>query len=128
MRSILMGMMLAMAGMAGCAESGEPTVDETEAALIPSYTLHVASNHFAHKVKNLNTNTFAPCPGYSCNIAYLSGTPVVVSPSPDGWDDANCMRFDHWEGDCTGSTCSLTMNSDKSVYASWAPILGCNPK
>lgn len=128
MRSILMGMVFAMVGMAGCAETDEPLVEETEAALIPSYTLHVESNHFAHNVKNLTNNTFNTCAGFSCDFAYLSGTPVVITPSPDGWDEANCMRLDHWTGDCSGGTCSLTMNNNKWVRAEWVPILGCKPK
>ncbi len=33
--------------------------------------------------------------------------------------DSECYEFSHWEGDCSGSECSLIMDSDKKVIANF---------
>ena len=48
--------------------------------------------------------------------SYAEGSVVAVSATP-----ASGYAFDHWGGDCTGSgSCSVTMDADKSVTASFA--------
>jgi len=49
---------------------------------------------------------------------YDDGTSVTVTATPN-----TGYRFDHWSGDCTGSgSCSVTMNSDKTVTANFVKI------
>ncbi|HSN95239.1 MAG TPA: DUF362 domain-containing protein [Anaerolineaceae bacterium] len=49
--------------------------------------------------------------------SYPSGEIVSVTATPN-----TGYQFDHWEGACTGSgTCSITMNSAKSVTAFFVP-------
>lgn len=54
----------------------------------------------------------------SCSHSYKTGATVKLSPAPS----EEGGRFTEWRGDCTGmGSCSLTMNTDKSVTAVFAP-------
>jgi len=68
------------------------------------------------------------CTGSNCQFAYLSGAGLTLRiPFPN--DKPNCMHFDHWQGACSGtaSTCTVTLDSDKSVTAVWVDTIGCDP-
>jgi hypothetical protein len=53
--------------------------------------------------------------GSDCSETYTADTPVTLSASPDGGS-----TFAGWSGDCSGTgSCVLTMNSDKSVTATF---------
>jgi uncharacterized repeat protein (TIGR02543 family) len=58
------------------------------------------------------------CSG-SCDYPKAVGTPYALVPQPDnGW------HFVGWGGSCTGSgACSVTMDGDRSVTATFAPNL-----
>ena len=52
------------------------------------------------------------------HTAHASGTEVTVIANP-----ADAYQFSEWDGDCTGSDgCVVTMNSDKSVTASFVRV------
>ncbi len=52
--------------------------------------------------------------GADCSQSYDEGTPVTLSAqAAAGWS------FSGWSGDCSGQSCSLTMNADKSVTATF---------
>jgi hypothetical protein len=55
--------------------------------------------------------------GAVCSASFNSGTPVSLTAAPvSGWS------FQGWGGACSGTgTCSLTMNADQSVSASFSP-------
>jgi len=57
--------------------------------------------------------------GSVCNDKYFDGTFVSVTEEPDAHS-----IFDSWSGACTGQTCSVTMDGDKTVTASF--VLGVN--
>ncbi len=52
--------------------------------------------------------------GSDCTEMYDSGTPVSLSATPAGG-----YEFLAWTGDCTGSTCDLTMDVDHTVGATF---------
>jgi len=54
------------------------------------------------------------CPE-ACMAAFESGTVVTLTATAD----ANSI-FVGWSGDCSGSTCQVTMDGDRYVYASFA--------
>jgi uncharacterized repeat protein (TIGR02543 family) len=55
--------------------------------------------------------------GASCTAAFAEGSTVTLTATPAaGW------KFDGWSGACTGATCSVTMNANKSVTATFSPI------
>jgi hypothetical protein len=62
------------------------------------------------------------CPG-TCTATFNSGQRVTLTARPDG------DSFLFWEGDCSGSkpTCTLTMNGNKSVAATFGFIDPCPP-
>src|SRR5207253_8189589 len=55
--------------------------------------------------------------GATCSASFNAGTPVILTATPvSGW------VFQGWGGACSGiGTCSLTMNADQSVSASFSP-------
>jgi hypothetical protein len=57
--------------------------------------------------------------GTDCSELYASGTSVTLTATPaSGW------LFSSWSGACSGTgNCTLTMNSNKSVTAAFAPPL-----
>ena len=58
------------------------------------------------------------CPG-DCTEAYVDGTAVVLTATPDG-----TSSFRVWSGDCSGGgTCNLTMSADRSVDAEFQAFL-----
>jgi hypothetical protein len=59
------------------------------------------------------------CPGIEgpCSSQFADGSEVTLTATPDAGND-----FAGWGGDCTGSegnTCTLTMNADKTVTATF---------
>jgi uncharacterized repeat protein (TIGR02543 family) len=62
------------------------------------------------------SGTGISCPG-DCTEAYDPGTNVELTANPDA-DSA----FTGWSGDCTGLTCSLTMDGPKMVTATFDPL------
>jgi membrane carboxypeptidase/penicillin-binding protein PbpC len=62
-------------------------------------------------------------------ISPINGGSIKIDPNKTNYDpdeqvkltatvkDAECYEFDHWEGDCSGSECSLIMDADKTVTA-----------
>ncbi|MGZ8567604.1 MAG: InlB B-repeat-containing protein, partial [Actinomycetota bacterium] len=57
------------------------------------------------------------CPG-DCSAQYPDGTEVSLNASADAGS-----VFTGWSDACSGMTCSVTMNSDKSATASFDPIV-----
>jgi hypothetical protein len=57
------------------------------------------------------------CPA-DCSEHYDAGTPVTLMAVP-----AAGSMFTGWSGDCSGPTCSLTMNVNKSVTATFEPLV-----
>jgi uncharacterized repeat protein (TIGR01451 family) len=53
--------------------------------------------------------------GSACVEMYLTGTTVTLTASAD-----SNSTFDSWGGDCAGSQCSLTMDGDKTITATFA--------
>jgi hypothetical protein len=65
--------------------------------------------------------------GATCSATYSSGTPVIVTATPNA-----TSTFAGWSGACTGTgTCSVTMTSAKTLTATFNPIptvtLSSNP-
>lgn len=56
----------------------------------------------------------APSLGTDCSETYPAGTAVTLSANSEPGSD-----FREWTGDCTGSSCTLTMNSSKNVTATF---------
>lgn len=55
--------------------------------------------------------------GSTCSSAFLEGTMVTLTATPAaGW------KFDGWSGACTGATCTVTMNSNKTVTATFSRV------
>ena len=55
--------------------------------------------------------------GATCVASYTAGTVVTLTASPDG-----SSVFTGWLGGCTGAgVCQITMNSDKTAIATFAP-------
>jgi hypothetical protein len=86
------------------------------AAFVPiTYTLAVS-------VGQGGTVTSSPAGidcGAACSASFNSGTPVTLTATPvSGW------VFQGWGGACSGTgTCSLTMNADQSVSASFSAAI-----
>src|SRR6202008_4937849 len=55
--------------------------------------------------------------GDGCEAAYDAGTVVSLTATPDPGS-----VFAGWSGDCTGSSCVVTMNGPRSVVATFAPL------
>lgn len=51
-----------------------------------------------------------------CTASFATGSVLVLSATPDGITST----FDGWSGDCTSEPCSVTMNADKAVTATFA--------
>jgi hypothetical protein len=79
-----------------------------------AYTYDILPSGPTHNL----TTAVSPAAGGTINPAagehsYSEGSVVPVTAVAAGG-----YKFDHWEGDCTGSgTCSVTMDADKSVTA-----------
>ena len=71
----------------------------------PTHNLTVA-------VDPVGAGTTSPAVGIN---PYTEGSvvPVTIATTTSGY------IFDHWSGDCSGSTCSVTMSADKSVTANF---------
>jgi len=61
------------------------------------------------------------CPA-DCTEDYDTGTPVTLTATP-----AAGSIFTGWSGDCFGLTCSLTMSGNKSVTATFEPLIPTGP-
>ncbi|MFZ4790401.1 MAG: InlB B-repeat-containing protein [Candidatus Competibacteraceae bacterium] len=53
--------------------------------------------------------------GTSCNAPFTSGASVTLTASPDSG-----YTFSGWSGDCTGASCTVTMDAAKNVTALFA--------
>ena len=53
--------------------------------------------------------------GVSCSALYEQGTPVTLTATPSPGS-----TFTGWSGDCSGATCTVTMDGAKSVTATFA--------
>jgi uncharacterized protein (DUF779 family) len=64
------------------------------------------------------------CPP-TCTATYGAGQAVTLTAQPDGPP----VLFLEWDGDCSGGqpTCTLTMNGDKTVSATFAIADPCPP-
>lgn len=92
------------------AESATKNCSITANAPASSYTLSVSK---AGTGSGTVTGTGINC-GADCSETYTSGTSVTLSASPTSG------TFTGWSGACTGTgTCSLTMNANKSVTATF---------
>ena len=60
--------------------------------------------------------------GADCEEHYDPGTAVMLTATP-----AAGSTFTGWSGDCTGPTCSLTMNGDRSVTATFEVLVPTGP-
>jgi hypothetical protein len=62
--------------------------------------------------------------GSICSVTFPANTVVILSAAPDG-----SHTFGAWGGACSGSlaSCVLTMNSSKSVSASWTTLASPSP-
>ena len=61
------------------------------------------------------------CPG-DCSEHYDTGTPVTLTATA-----AAGSTFTGWSGDCSGLACSLTMSANRSVSATFEPIVPTGP-
>lgn len=95
----------ACSGSGGCSVTmnGDKSVSASFSRL--NYPLSISANNGSVK-----------CNDTTCATSYPSGTTVNLSATPsDGY------RFNEWSGnDCSGSSCSLTMNGSRSVTANFA--------
>jgi hypothetical protein len=57
------------------------------------------------------------CRVAQCTATFASGTAVTIAAAPD-----NGASFVGFTGDCSGATCSLTMNADHSVGGSFSHV------
>jgi Bacterial Ig domain/Divergent InlB B-repeat domain len=58
--------------------------------------------------------------GSTCSYAFASGTPVTLTASP-----AAGSMFLNWSGDCSGATCTPTMDVDHAVTANFDGVPSC---
>jgi hypothetical protein len=58
--------------------------------------------------------------GSTCVYGFTSGTNVTLTPTPAGGS-----VFLNWSGDCTGQTCTPTMDVDRSVTANFDAVPSC---
>ena len=81
------------------------------ATFTPTYALSVT-------VSGSGSVTSTPagisCSAGTCTARFVSGTAVALATLP-----GTNQVFSGWTGDCAGSTCSLTMNADHAVTASF---------
>ena len=61
--------------------------------------------------------------GSDCSESYAAGTSVTLVATPDAG-----ATFTGWSGACTGTgTCSVTLDADRTVTASFAPAAAATP-
>ena len=80
-----------------------------------SYTLTVAKS-------GLGSGTVTSTPagiscGATCSASYSGGSTITPTATPD-----TDSTFTGWSGDCTGLSCSVTMNQAHSVTANFNPV------
>ena len=61
-----------------------------------------------------DTGTVLPASGW-----YDEGAVVAISVTPPPGNATDRYVFGGWTGDCTGTTCVITMDGPKSVHAAW---------
>ena len=97
---------------------GSDTVTVTVEAA-PTFTLTVAT---AGSGSGHVTGPGIACP-VDCSESYPAGTEVVLHAAADAGSS-----FDGWGGDCSGAgDCTVTMSSDRSVTATFAPAQNAAP-
>jgi hypothetical protein len=99
--------------------SGDCTGSETCQVLIDgdkSVIAHFIELHdLTIEVAPENSGTTTPAVG---TYTYTHGSPVTITADPEpGYE------FSNWSGDCSGETCSVTMDADKTVTANFSLIL-----
>ena len=62
-----------------------------------------------------------------CNYAFLGGTSLVIKAIGSA---ADCFTFSSWDSACAGqgSRCSIVINSNLTITASFKRIQGCRPQ
>jgi hypothetical protein len=90
------------------------------------YRLHVDADwRFPQwRVGNGAWNSFSGQPPY--NLDFPSTTLVQLRQTPTR-DTANCLQFAGFSGDgnCSSTSCTVTVDTYRQVYGHWAPIPGC---
>jgi hypothetical protein len=92
---------------------GPRNVTATFAAAAPTFPLAVT---LAGTGTGTVTGTGINCPG-DCTENYAAGTPVTLTPTATGGS-----TFTGFSGDCTGTTCALTMNGPRNVTATFTAL------
>ena len=82
-------------------------------AVLETFTLTVSTGLGGHVVSDPQG---IDC-GSDCSERYDKGTVVTLNPIPDPG-----FQFGSWSGACSGGTCTLTMDGDKSVSAVFVPV------
>ena len=85
--------------------------DETVTAnFVQQHTLTVKRTKYAGYVTGHGINCGAPTERTACSVTLDRGTAVTLEAAAGGR-----YRFKEWLHDCSGSTCSFTMDGDKEV-------------
>ncbi len=98
------------AGNVGSAETGKVVAPGGENY---NLTVHVQWGAVFSNDGSINCNNNQG----KCKASYASGTDVSLTALDCVMYQGHPRVFARWEGDCSGSTCSLTMNSNKDVTA-----------
>jgi serine protease AprX len=108
-------------GGSGCGGSSSVPNDNFGWGLVDAAAAYNGSNHVLTVSKSgTGTGSVASAPsgiscGTICSASYQSGDSVTLTATP-----AAGSTFAGWSGDCTGTgTCTVTMNGDHSVTASF---------
>lgn len=89
-----------------------------EITVTPLPTLTVAISSGSGTVTSTPAGINCGTGGALCIAPFETNTSVALTATA-----ASGYVFDHFEGACTGKTCNVTMSSNKSVTAVFAPIL-----
>jgi hypothetical protein len=89
------------------------------------FTLTVAKTGWGGPESSVTSSPAGITCGADCSQSYTSGTSVTLTATPAGG-----FVFDHWEGDCggTSTTCNVIMGSDKAVIAAFDDVLAPESK
>lgn len=93
------------------------TLSRWTTAPCPTATITVIPAPFRLTTTAIGQGTITSSPA---GPDHPAGTVVTVTATP-----ASGYAFSQWSGDCTGTTCSVTMNGNKSVSASFAALPAC---
>lgn len=113
---------------AGCAvEDRDPDGSQPAARIVPATTFTLTVGSDGENVSVTSASGTIKC-GVGCTLSFPAGTPVSVTAQIQNLGD--CLKFDSWDGACTGQgrPCSLVMNSDLDAGAHYVRIFGCVPQ